>query len=161
MQRSETQTINGLDNALKYSISLWPCYVYRPEKHCPTSRTDHTRPVQPTSGVSYSSIIIQNEMSFGTLPVFLLLFYFISAVYFFPLFFASFLFRVFSTFFTCHSPFNGQPEGNRKKYALKYFYCQRTHSTRNSRIKEHGDGRKIENRHQIMKLGITISFSSS
>lgn len=127
------------------------------ERTTPDRRLEQTGAGQTTSGVSYSSIIIQNEMSFGTLPVFLLLFYFISAV----LFFASFLFRVFSTFFTCHSPFNGQPEGNRKKCALKYFYCQRTHSTGDSRIKEHGDGRKIENRHQIMKLGITISFSSS
>lgn len=76
----------------------------------PTDQTQEwTTPSGPTpepttsAGVSYSSIIIRNAMSFGTLRAFLLLFYFIAAA----LFFASFLFRVFSTFFTCRSPFNG------------------------------------------------------
>lgn len=53
------------------------------ERTTPDRRLEQTGAGQTTSGVSYSSIIIQNEMSFGTLPVFLLLFYFISAVLFF------------------------------------------------------------------------------
>lgn len=91
----------------------------------------------------------------------LLLFYFIFSFYSnslpptttptHPLSLSFLLFFVcFSHFSRATSPFNGQPEGNRKKCALKYFYCVHSSSKheQNSRILGlKCVAAKIENRH--------------